>query len=248
MKAYNFCNNCGKTGHLFHQCKNPITSTGIIVFRISSQNNLEYLLIRRKDTLGYVDFLRGKYPLYNKRYILNIIGEMTMDERKKLLNNTFDKLWCDLWGEHIGIQYRGEEKASREKFDVLRFGITLTKESYSLESLINELDKIEWTQPEWGFPKGRRNYHEKDLTCALREFEEETGYSKSNLKIIQNILPLEEVFTGSNYKNNEDLRERIGKNYENLLSVCLLDDAGHWVQQEKPEEVNKFILDFLSRL
>ena len=55
-------------------------------------------------------------------------------------------------------------------------------------------------------------------------------------------------FTGSNYKNDEDLGDRIGKNYENLLSVCLLDDAGHWVQQEKPEEVNKFILDFLSRL
>ena len=55
-------------------------------------------------------------------------------------------------------------------------------------------------------------------------------------------------FTGSNYKNDEDLKDRIGKNYENLLSVCLLDDAGHWVQQEKPEEVSQFILDFLSRL
>ena len=55
-------------------------------------------------------------------------------------------------------------------------------------------------------------------------------------------------FTGSNYKNSEDLRTRVGKNYENLLSVCLLDDAGHWVQQEKPKEVNKFILDFLSGL
>ena len=56
------------------------------------------------------------------------------------------------------------------------------------------------------------------------------------------------LFTGSNYKNDEDLRDRIGKNYENLLSVSLLDDAGHWVQQEKPEEVNQFILDFLARL
>ena len=35
----------------------------------------------------------------------------------------------------------------------------------------------------------------------MREFEEETGYSKNNLKIIQNILPLEEIFTGSNYKS-----------------------------------------------
>ena len=55
-------------------------------------------------------------------------------------------------------------------------------------------------------------------------------------------------FTGSNYENNEDLKNKIGKNYENLLSTCLLDDSGHWVQQEKPEEVNKFILNFLSKL
>ena len=26
----NYCNNCGKTGHVFHQCKVPITSIGII--------------------------------------------------------------------------------------------------------------------------------------------------------------------------------------------------------------------------
>ena len=30
-----FCNNCGKIGHSFHQCKLPITSNGVIVFRIN---------------------------------------------------------------------------------------------------------------------------------------------------------------------------------------------------------------------
>ncbi len=73
MREYNFCNNCGKHGHVFHQCKNPITSIGIIVFNIDVSNNIEYLLIRRKDSLGYVDFMRGKYPIYNRRYLLNII-------------------------------------------------------------------------------------------------------------------------------------------------------------------------------
>ena len=58
-----------------------------------------------------------------------------------------------------------------------------------------------WEEPEWGFAKGRRNYQEKDLNCALREFEEETGCSKNLLKLIQNILPIEELFTGSNYKS-----------------------------------------------
>ena len=75
----NFCNNCGRYGHQFHQCKNPITSIGIIVFTRNSFNELEYLMIRRKDSLGYVDFIRGKYPLFNKRYILNIMNEMTYE-------------------------------------------------------------------------------------------------------------------------------------------------------------------------
>ena len=48
----NYCNNCGKQGHLYHQCKMPITSIGIIVFRYNEKNNIEYLMIRRKDTLG----------------------------------------------------------------------------------------------------------------------------------------------------------------------------------------------------
>ena len=29
---YQFCNNCGKTGHSYNQCSKPITSNGIIAF------------------------------------------------------------------------------------------------------------------------------------------------------------------------------------------------------------------------
>jgi len=157
-------------------------------------------MIRRKDTLGFVDFMRGKYPLYNKLYLMNIINEMTLSEKNQLLENNFNNLWQKLWGANIGIQYRGEEKVSREKFESLKLGITSGGSEYTLKSLI-ELSNTKWDEPEWGYPKGRRNYQEKDLICALREFEEETGYDKSSLKIIQNLLPFEEIFTGSNYKS-----------------------------------------------
>ena len=40
-------------------------------------------MIKRKDTLGYVDFLRGRYSLYNKLYLMNIINEMTIQEKVK---------------------------------------------------------------------------------------------------------------------------------------------------------------------
>ena len=202
MKNFNFCNNCGKIGHLFHQCKMPITSIGIIAIRRvpdSSSNNLEYLLIRRKDSLGFVDFMRGKYQLTNKEYILSLINKMTIEEREKILKQDFGELWEYLWGENVGIQYRSEEKISLEKYTTLKNGI-YNKVHYNIQSLIEECNEI-YEEPEWGFPKGRRNYQEKDLYCALREFEEETGYSRNDLTIIQNLIPFEEIYTGSNYKS-----------------------------------------------
>ena len=200
MKNCNFCNNCGKTGHLFHQCKNPITSVGIIIFNNDNQNNLNYLMIRRKDSLGYVDFMRGKYPLLNKEYLLNIINEMTNKEKNKLKKYNFDYLWNDLWGDYVGNQYKNEEKVSKDKFYILKNTVVSKDISYSLDSLINE-SNTNWEEPEWGFAKGRRNYQEKDLNCALREFEEETGIDKNKIKLVQNLLPFEEIFTGSNFKS-----------------------------------------------
>ena len=38
MKNSIFCNNCGNYGHVFYQCKRPITSIGIIAFRKNSED------------------------------------------------------------------------------------------------------------------------------------------------------------------------------------------------------------------
>ena len=35
---------------------------------------------------------------------------------------------------------------------------------------------------------------------------------------------------------------------DDLRAVKLIPGAGHWIQQEKPEEVNAFVLDFLKGL
>ena len=92
-----FCNNCANNGHLFYQCKKPITSIGILLFTIENKT-IKYLCIRRKDSLGYVDFMRGKYNIYNKHHLLNILNEMTTYEKENLLNSDFQTLWINLWG------------------------------------------------------------------------------------------------------------------------------------------------------
>ena len=200
MTKYSFCNNCGKQGHLYHQCKRPITSIGIIAFRKHGPK-IQFLMICRKNSLGFVDFMRGKYKIYSPLHLKNLVNEMTNEEKSHILNNKFDILWKELWGDYVGMQYRGEENTSREKFLAVNNGIQLKNgRSYNLPDLI-ESSETDWKTPEWEFPKGRRNYQENDLTCALREFEEETGYSRDDIDIVQNVIPFEEIFTGSNFKS-----------------------------------------------
>ena len=44
LKEHIYCTNCGKTGHLYKNCKNPIVSYGIMLFKYI--NNTVYLLNR----------------------------------------------------------------------------------------------------------------------------------------------------------------------------------------------------------
>jgi len=197
-KNLNICNNCGKQGHMFHQCKLPITSYGIIVFRLVN-NDIEYLMIRRKDTFGYIDFVRGKYSLNNLSHLYNVIDEMSIEEKKRILTLSFDVLWKEMWGDS-NINYRIEEISSKNKFETIKSGVYFNNELVTLQDIVLS-SKTSWNETEWEFPKGRRNPKEKDLECALREFEEETGISKDNVVIIENIIPFEEIFIGSNHKS-----------------------------------------------
>jgi 8-oxo-dGTP pyrophosphatase MutT (NUDIX family) len=198
------CNNCNGQGHVFHQCSYPITSYGLIVYRQRlNTNELEYLLIRRRHSIGYMELLRGKYSLNNKNYVRTIIDEMSVPEKTDLLASKaddFTALWSQLWGGHVLQRYRTEERFAREKFERLHDGITQEDTGYSLKSILAE-SQTQYSETEWGFPKGRPNSREKSHNCALREFEEETGYLRANLQLVNNLLPIEEIFTGSNYKS-----------------------------------------------
>jgi len=270
------CNNCGKQGHVYNDCRIPITSYGVIAFRYNPYlKENQYLMVCRNNSFGFIDFMRGKYSVYNKHYIKNLIKQMTKEEIKNIKKMTFDQLWYHLWNIprptldlidtlNIPVEthelpckntaqtiYRNEELSSKEKFEWLKKGVvvsntnsvfdTTTKntllfrgshstnefnlpsffmetnsnvgmieaikkrhepEKYSIDSILQECNEYEqWDEPEWGFPKGRRNHQEKDYDTAIREFTEETGVCSIHLKNIQNIYPLEENIMGSNYKS-----------------------------------------------
>ena len=208
------CTNCSGMGHTSKHCTKPITSYGIILFRCkeswnqaailqSDKNsitgfetpniNTQYLLIQRKDSLGFVELIRGKYKLGDYDYIKHNLSGMTKVERDRILTLPYDDLWEKLWGPvKDGFQsYRNEKEQGRQKLEALRNGTP------SLETLMKDVTEPFHT-PEWGFPKGRKNMHESEYACAIRETWEETNIKENQIIPVQNIEPITELFTGSN--------------------------------------------------
>jgi 8-oxo-dGTP pyrophosphatase MutT (NUDIX family) len=179
------CLNCNIYGHSFQYCNKPIKSFGIIAYRYK-YNKLEYILIQRKDTIGYTDFLRGRYKNTN---LISTIEEMTNKERYNIIHNDFDTLWDNLWHNHMRGIYINEKSHAKAKFY-----------STNIKEILSKIEPSKYDEPEYGFPKGRKNLHEKYEECAKREFEEETGFNSCDYQIDENIDPLTETFVGSDGK------------------------------------------------
>ena len=254
------CTNCGLAGHVFRNCLSPVTSYGIIAVRYMNNNvsnslfskattisngsdSIQFLLIQRKDSLAFVEFIRGKYNPQDEDYLGRLIRGMTVKEHEYILAQTFDELWQNVWGESSHI------KSHKNDYD------TSSKKYFLIKDMIIQLiesNPTKWTEPEWGFPKGRRNPHETDINCASREFQEETGLRRQDFTIIQNTYPISETFFGSNqihycHKyyialcnkstevemniNNPHMAREIGG-----IQWCSLDDA---ISKIRPDNVEK---------
>ena len=181
-----YCNNCGEKGHVFRTCRGPIISSGIILFNRPTlpidRGNANVLMIRRKDSMSFAEFMRGKYDATNEAYVVTLIVNMTQDEQSQIATEPFETIWQRLWK---GDTTSPDFAISREKFA-----------SLNLSKLVADNPSV-YTEPEWGFPKGRRIRSETDFDCAIREFGEETNISRDAYIVVDNIL-LEETFVGLN--------------------------------------------------
>lgn len=214
------CVNCGERGHVVKECLAPVTSYGIIAFKINysekDNNNdinyeienifksenitdidtsypkIKFLMIQRKDTMGYIDFLRGKYTSKEKLHIC--IEEMTHIEKKNILLKTFDELWNELWictkfnniGNPMSNFYKQDYYDAKNKFSKL-----------NIQELFTDTSS-KYCFSEFTLPKGRQNLNESKLECAKREFTEETRLSDNDYVFMENYPVIEEQFTGTN--------------------------------------------------
>jgi 8-oxo-dGTP pyrophosphatase MutT (NUDIX family) len=180
-------------------CKDPVLSCGILLIDRARlpviADEIRVLMIRRKDSMSFAEFLRGKYDPTNLPYVGTLVKNMTLREQVSMATDSFETLWKNLWGDD---RSSSDFPASKERF-------------YQLDRWALMRDNLsEYTEPEWGFPKGRRMRGETDLACAVREFTEETNIPRDAYLLLNNIL-LEETFTGLN-----------GVRYKHIYYVGLL--------------------------
>ena len=196
-----YCNNCGNYGHSYKNCRHPIMSYGILLFHKDEKNIHRVVMVERKDSISYIEFIRGKYKnATNYKYIKLLLSRMTNIEKERLLKYDFDKLWNKLWIYPDKVNYRiqKEYKKSKTIFNQLKNGNKNENLIFSLQSIIDELDSNQYLNNEWEIPKGRRKLFENNKNCAIREFLEETNIKEEDYTIINNIIPFIEEYKGIN--------------------------------------------------
>jgi 8-oxo-dGTP pyrophosphatase MutT (NUDIX family) len=182
------CKNCNSMGHTYRDCPHPICSFGIISFTIIN-NEIHYLMIQRKNSLSFMEFIKGNYKSMDFSKIKTLIHSMTIEEQNILNCDNFDIIWEKIW-------FQSNNKNTKEYIDAkTNFDILLQKNILK-DILLNNNKHI--TEPEWGFPKGRKKQNETDLECSLREFTEETQYKSDTISIIDYNFPYHEIFFGTN--------------------------------------------------
>lgn len=203
-----YCNNCGNKGHVFKSCKDPVTSCGILLLRGTKDSlvlpanpeTTSILMVKRKDSMAYMEFIRGKYNPSQTDYIQRLMKNMTKSEQERIVSQDFDTLWTTLWGI-------GRDTHSTEYFTAKQH-----YEDIDRRHLVEQVPST-FTEPEWGFPKGRRSKGETDLECAVREFWEETNIKSEAYTVIPT-ASFTEIFTGTN-----DVK------YKHVYFVALLKDS-----------------------
>jgi 8-oxo-dGTP pyrophosphatase MutT (NUDIX family) len=127
--------------------------------------------------------------------------------------------------------YDNGKMNTKDKFNILQKGLVFNqKRHFTIAEIVDEVRKEQkivaadpWKEPEWGFCKGRRNYKENDFDCAVREMQEETGYSKDSMTPVKNINTFEEIFIGSNFKCYKHKYYLMYMTYEDSLKTGVFE-------------------------
>lgn len=175
------------------------------------RNRILFMMVSKQFSIGFVDFLRGKYKvnvpstikkLFEFMYVeeIEMVGKMKYDDLLNIFVNRSEEAQSVILSRTYEGKYSKEYCEGKIKFNMLKYAHKANIYiPHDLQFYVTCI-KPRWPGREWGFPKGRRDHcHENNLTCARREFEEETGYQTNEYVHLDKIEPVHEQFIGTNH-------------------------------------------------
>lgn len=221
-------------------------------------NKLKFLMISRKHSLGYVEFIRGRYKPKNIQGLIYMFKQMTNEEIQRIGSKSFEELWDEFWGDSKKNKHGSEYTESKNNFDQLKnkIGVELALNFYTS----NITAKYEIS--EWGFPKGRKNKGESDMDCAVREFCEETSLDKTDIQlnsktIVENLIgtngiKYRHIYYLAEIKTTKDIKTffKNSKNNEiGDINLFTYDEANSMIRDyhvEKKNIITNIFMEFLN--
>lgn len=152
-----------------------VCSYGVACVRKNSDSGrYEILMIKKRHTYAFIEFVRGMYDPYKDYDLEYMFDAMTITEKSIIHTRKFDTLWGVCNGEPTKSTERSVYNKSLKKYSTLvERGVLLTLISNTTNATLL-----------WEIPKGRPNKKETASVSATREFEEETGLSKDSYRIL----------------------------------------------------------------
>lgn len=171
-------------------------SYGIALCRINAQHEPEIILVKKRYTYQFFEFVLGKYQKSDARYLTKLFNCMTYQEKMDILSLKFDTLWYKIWLEVPGTD--GVLTCKREVgFNEKRYLYSYSKSKRKFESFLNDKNYLRKlinhssnSETVWEIPRGRKISNEKEVDAAIREFNEETGVDPRKYTILWNVKPI----------------------------------------------------------
>ncbi|MCA9330247.1 NUDIX hydrolase [Candidatus Saccharibacteria bacterium] len=153
-------------------------SAGIVLIRKNYKTNqFEILMLKKRYTYAFYSIILEKNTRKDETKIRALLNKTTMEEKMILYQLNFEKAYNVIWNGTVLDKtfYENHRKQFYREWVKPDGGA----------KFLSLLRGAQHGRLEWSLPKGRKNSKcEKNLDCAIREFNEETNVSLSCCRIL----------------------------------------------------------------
>jgi 8-oxo-dGTP pyrophosphatase MutT (NUDIX family) len=185
----------------------------------------QILLVQKRYTYQFIEFVLGRYNNNDNSRLHYLFSHMTPTEKMDILTFNFDLLWSKLWfgsdspgGVVVDESFVGKSNLYNRLWATTSTNTLYLRYKFKFETLMhtptpqcresmirirNLIYNSKNAAQLWEIPKGRCKMGESELSCALREFIEETSLGIDQIQLRLDIPAVKEIFRddGVEYNN-----------------------------------------------